>query len=540
MSCRSLLGLTLLSLLITLLNAAKPLVVDDNVYFYYAQQIAVHPLDPYGFQLQGGVPANHILAPPGLLYWWAGAMALFGQNPILWKLSLWPLVLILVLCLHAVARRYAPGAAGPLVCLIALSPAFLPGLNLMLDLPALALSLLAVLLYFRACERGSLSLALLAGLIAGLAAQTKYTGFLAPAVMLLHGGLFRKLRYAVAAVLLAGLLFTGWEAWIACRYGESHFLYALRERSEGAGGKLLLLLPLAGILGSTAPAGVLLGLTALGCSRRLFTAAVAAIVVGYLLIALVPERANVLLTDPRSGKTVLNLNSLIFGTFGLSLLVVTVAIIGRLARQENVDNAERRTDLFLILWLGLELLGYLTLTPYPAVRRVLGVFVVGALLSGRLAVRTGHAQAQRGLFRAAAVVSAVLGLLYFAIDFHHFHAEKVAVERLAEKLHRSEPRGRLWYLGNGGFEFYAERLGIRWLGYAGQLGPHDRIVVLSARSHMRVPPHPWLQGARPLRTWKIAPLFPLRTFMCYYYGRTALEHHEGSVLEVTVYQAPGG
>jgi hypothetical protein len=74
------------ALLLTGLNAFKPLAVDDTAYFY-AAHIAQSPLDPYGFEIFWGEqpePAFEVLAPPLLLYWLAGALELFGERPLLW------------------------------------------------------------------------------------------------------------------------------------------------------------------------------------------------------------------------------------------------------------------------------------------------------------------------------------------------------------------------------------------------------------------------------------------------------------------------
>ena len=54
------------AVLFTLLNAVKPLTVDDTVYYYFARQIAEHPADPYGFEIfwqDRPKPALHQVAP---------------------------------------------------------------------------------------------------------------------------------------------------------------------------------------------------------------------------------------------------------------------------------------------------------------------------------------------------------------------------------------------------------------------------------------------------------------------------------------------
>src|SRR6185503_15829631 len=144
-----------LALLLTLLNAPKPLHVDDGFFWQYARQIAVAPSDPYGFLSfldERPEPANQMLAPPVLPYWWAIGMRLFGERPLLWKLWLFPIVWLFTHSLHALLQRFAAGLEQPLLVLVVLSPVVLPALNLMLDIPALALSLCAFRLYLLASD----------------------------------------------------------------------------------------------------------------------------------------------------------------------------------------------------------------------------------------------------------------------------------------------------------------------------------------------------------------------------------------------------
>src|SRR5436309_2471505 len=87
------LSCAVLAVVFTLLNCLKPLHIDDAAYYCYARQIADAPLAPYGFEVLWGerpCPANRLLAPPVLLYWWAGGLRLFGDSPFLWKLWLLP------------------------------------------------------------------------------------------------------------------------------------------------------------------------------------------------------------------------------------------------------------------------------------------------------------------------------------------------------------------------------------------------------------------------------------------------------------------
>src|ERR1700682_5667045 len=166
-----------LALLFTLLNAFKPLCIDDTLYHYNAEQIAFHPLEPYRFRVfwnDRPEPAVRVLAPVMMTYWWAIALRLVGDHPFFWKLWLLPYALILVFSLYALLRRFARGFEMVLAWMVIFSPVFLPSFNLMLDVPVAALILWSVAVFLRAADQNSLLLATLAGLIGGIAAQTKY------------------------------------------------------------------------------------------------------------------------------------------------------------------------------------------------------------------------------------------------------------------------------------------------------------------------------------------------------------------------------
>ena len=122
-----------------------------------------------------------------------------GPEPYLWKLGLFPIALLFVWALHDLFRRFALGWEVALTWMTVLSPAFLPSFNLMLDVPALALSLASLALFLKALDNNHLPLAALAGLIAGVAMQTKYTAALAPVVMFIAALLQRRPLVWVAA-----------------------------------------------------------------------------------------------------------------------------------------------------------------------------------------------------------------------------------------------------------------------------------------------------------------------------------------------------
>lgn len=544
--------------LFTFLNALKPLHLDDTAYFYYARHIAENPLDPYGFDVfwySMPLPANWVLAPPLLPYWWAAAIRLFGQQPFLWKLWLFPFSLLFVASFHLLARRFARGLQMLLLWMTVLSPTFLPSFNLMLDVPALALSLTALAVFLRAVDRDAVGLAVMAGLLAGLALETKYTSLVLLAVLLLAGLLHDRLRLSNVALAVAVGLFVGCEGLLAARYGESHFLHHLRYPPPGSPPgmsrllvRVYLLLPLLTTLGGVAPALGLLGLAALGARPWSVLLAGGSVALGFLLIAVVPEQfanpaphsADFLpfFVHPESEWARPTLDVAIFGLLGLIVgVVLTVAAwkLGRHARQGR--SRQRAADGFLILWLVCELAGYVALSPFPAARRVMGLVVVGTLLTGRLAARTCRTPPGAGLVRFAATCSILLGLGYYGIDLHEARTEQQAAQAAASHIAAEDSGARVWYVGRWGFQFYAEAAGMQpIIPGTSAIRRGDWLVLPDRRlAQQRIRLRPEQVEVMGELTWS-DPL-PFRSRMSYYAGPVPLEHHEGPRLRVRLDRA---
>jgi hypothetical protein len=562
-----------LALLYTLFNAPKPLLIDDAAYYYYAKQIAHDPLRPYDFAMfwyQWPHPAMKVLAPPGLPTWWAIAYRLFGEQPFLWKLWLLPFSVLFVFALHALFRRFARGVEMPLVVLTVFSPTFLPSLNLMLDVPALALCLTAITLFFRAAARSSFTLALLAGLLAGLGMETKYTGFLAPCVIFLYAVLFRRLVLGITAAAVAGLFFAGWEALIYRYHGQSHFLANLGDQGDLEERLGYLLESLFMLIGAVSPALTLLGLTALGV--RAWKVALVGVVLagGYVVVALYK---GTFWLETGSGipaafamNTAYSLESVIFGGYGLFSFAVAGSVLWQLLVRDEpeevdvmlVDAAKEegfaypwwlspflRIDLFLLCWLLGETTAYFFLTPFPAVRRIMGILVVATLVVGRLASRTCNAPSRRWLLHGVTVAGVALGFLFYGVDMLDAFTSKHLAESAAAVVRQHDPNARIWYVGHWGFQFYAEQAGMKPVvptaptGWSSkppsELQAGDWLVVPEPRLNqqpIRVEP----DCTEPVEEIVVETRVPLRTVQCFYGGQAPLEHHEGPRGRVTVYR----
>jgi hypothetical protein len=554
----SIVALVVLAALYTGLNAFKPPHIDDAAYFYFAHQIAAHPLDPYGFSLlwyDEPNRANDILAPPVVPAWWALQLRVFGDSVSLGKLGLLPWAVALAAVLYELFRRFARGLEMPLTWLTVLSPALLPSLNFMLDVPALALSLAAVCLFLRACDRNSHGLAIVSGLVAGLAAETKFTGFLAPGVMLLAAATRKRWSLWPGAAAAAAQVFVAWEFLTAVLYGQSHFLNAFRN-GGGLRDRVLLIVPLFDHLGGVLPAVVLLALAALGARRRWLVAALGTCVLGFSLVATLgdpfegvgsPEGVPIQLPSGyQIAHTLFFLLGL--GSAGVIGWVLLRSFTGAGGSDEGgMADPERRDLVFLALWLVLDLAGYFMLSPFPAVRRVLGPTVVLTLLVGRYATAALVENGRRRGVGAALVVGVGLGLAFFALDLREALVQREAAKGAAAWV-REHGGGRVWYVGHWGWQLDAELSGMEPVvaeydpppGHIpfpppSRLKAGDWLVVPDDRVY-RQDVYLDTEHLREEVLLRYADGVPLRTVPCYYLGVSPLEHHAGDRLTVRVFR----
>lgn len=427
------------------MNAVKPLHVDDPFTYFVSRQIVAAPLDPFGFDIywyQWPQPAHEDLLAPVVAYWGALGLAVAGANVFAWKLWLFPFALLFTWALHRLARRFAPGLETWLVAATLFGPAFLPSFNYMQDVPAIALGLAALSLWLDAADRRSLRLALAAGLVAGLAMQTKWTQLTIPAAMLLYGVLAQRLRFAIAACAAAALVFVGWEAAMTLRYGHGMLLFQLgfpffwTPRTE-------MILPLVHLLGALLAVPALLGLAALGAPRWVVAGLGVAIAAGWSALWAWPVASTLYLLS------------------GVACVATGVALAVALLRRPAPGAwlAAHRTELFLVLWLAGEVTTYFVISYFPAVRRVLMTVLVATLLAGRAG---SLALGRRALpLRPLLALQVALGLAVWSVDLLEARAQQQVAEQSVQRIRAHDPGAAIWYVGHWGFQYYAEAAGMQ-------------------------------------------------------------------------------
>jgi hypothetical protein len=465
---------------------------------------------------------------------------LFGEQPFLWKLWLLPFSFLFAVSLGRLFRRYARGLERPLLVLTVLSPVFLPSLNLMLDVPALAIGFFALTEFLRACDRNSWRTAAWAGLLAGVAVQTKYTALLVPCVMLLAAGLYRRVGLGILAALTAMLVLAGWEWFVAVRHGESHFVFHLLHDGRWLPDVAFLPEGLLTIPGGAAPMLVLLGMLALRWPGRRIAATVGFVATTYLIVLFAPDAYTKVEWELGEGVFFVSLACGLYAVAGgvlLGILAVVVRTLLRPGRTGKRSDAGRDA-LFLTGWLLLEIAGYFVLSPFPAVRRLMGVVVVATVLLGRLASRSCRSlSARRGVW-AVSLANVLLGLLFYAADLRDAVAQKEAAETAALRLR--EAGGTVWFVGHWGFQFYAERAGMQPLiPEISELQPGDWLVVPERRFEQQRITFP-AEAVEEVSPLLIEDALPVRTVRFFYGGVMPLEHQEGPRLTVRLYRVVHG
>ncbi len=517
-----------LSLLVTVLNAIKPLYIDDTYYYYLARQIASNPLKPLGgeiFWFQWPRLATQGAIPMVLPYWFSAAVRMFGERPMLWKLWLFPFVFSFVGGVYLLVKRFSGSMKDALTCMIVLSPAFLPSWNIMLDMPALSLTIAGIAIFMVASEKRSLSLAIISGLLSGLAIQTKYTGLAAPGVILLYAFIFRRWFLGLVTAAVAALVFGSLELMVFAMHGHWQFASLMnRGFVVSRWDKALMLKSLLMTAGATNICAALLMFVGFKVHRWIVALAMVLVGGGFVWLALSP------------------IGPVLFGTFGAFLaLSILAGLVCLLLLRGHGDKPVKflgfnRDGLFLLLWLILEIAAYFFISPFGAVRRVLGVVMVTMIIA---AAFSGFWRTNRtGLILTGAVagLGIVLGLGYYVLDLHEARVQMRSVADADEWIRSSDPDARIWYTGHWGFAYYADRAGMEPIVPDNSLLRAGDWFVIPDRVERQRFAESGIPGVV-AHTISYDDDLSLQTMFCYYAGKAPLEHRSSPRLQVYICRA---
>ena len=437
-------------LILTVANVIKPIHVDDIIWVHFARHIAETPWDPFGFTMPWGygcIPAMDMWSPPVLPYWWGAGVALFGETPTFWKAWFLPFSLMFSSAAFALSRRFAP--AGPTLVgyAIVLAPTVLPAVNLMQDIPAASLVLASVALTLAGCERRSLPIALLGGVCLGLACLTKWSALSGFGVIGLATILFApSWRWWIIIPGIALAIFASWEGYLLAAYGQSNFLLGfVGQGPPDLGAKKSLAIALVTFTGTLAPFVAIASLGRLVAGRGIALCVAGIFIATLVALAILPETLSI--TNPLTGRGFRPDTPLLAGLSFLAWAGLAASLLITLLK----SRLDRRL-VFLILWLGVELIGYFVLSPFPAARRLVTPLAAMTLLAA--AALGPHAR--KDVLGVAAAVQIAIAFLFTVVDLVDSHQIKTAATRVAEAAPKD---ATLWSKGVFGFDYYIAGLG---------------------------------------------------------------------------------
>jgi hypothetical protein len=510
----------------------KPVHIDDTVVLHVAANILRDPLRPFAgefFWLEEPQPLPKVTTnPPLVSYWLAPWIALAGYREWVLHLSFAPFVALLMWGMHRLATRWLGAEwAWWAVGWLMLSPAVLPGMNLMRDVPALALLVGGLACWVEGVERRGARWLAAGALLVGLAGLAKYTALIGVLLVALYT-LQRRAYGALGWLTLALVPIAGWSALNLWADGEVHLVYLWQERRGSAplGAKLL-----PGVVGLGASTLLWLGVrrrfkAALGDGWRwkvALLALAAAGVVGWYHLQFAGQP--------------MYLQSLLWLVAGVIVLGLAVGVgwfkdsppslrfpplregnqagagsptlrEGNPAGENAVPPASRgnlkegvstsqHITLFLRLWLLIALAAAVWGVPFQAMRHLLYALPPLILILTPWVGRNAPLLIAQG----------VLCLAVIAADYDYAVCYKRGAAAYAEQFAGE----RVWYAGSWGWMFYAEQHGFRKLLPDGKGLQRGDIVIIPERVYKGKMPPDLHKHLILLDETPCYPLMPLRT-----------------------------
>jgi hypothetical protein len=517
---------------IALFALIKPVHIDDTVVLHVAANILRDPLRPFAgefFWLEEPQPLAKVTTnPPLVSYWLAPWIALAGYREWVLHLSFAPFVALLMWGMHRLATRWLGAEwAWWAVGWLMLSPAVLPGMNLMRDVPALALLVGGLACWVEGVERRGARWLAAGALLVGLAGLAKYTALIGVLLVALYT-LQQRAYGALGWLTLALVPIAGWSALNLWADGEVHLVYLWQERRGSAplGAKLL-----PGVVGLGASTLLWLGVrrrfkAALGDGWRwkvALLALAAAGVVGWYHLQFAGQP--------------MYLQSLLWLVAGVIVLGLAVGVgwfkdsppslrfpplregnpegagshtlrEGNPAGENAVPPASRgnlkegvptsqHITLFLRLWLLIALAAAVWGVPFQAMRHLLYALPPLILILTPWVGRNAPLLIAQG----------VLCLAVIAADYDYAVRYKRGAAAYAEQFAGE----RVWYAGSWGWMFYAEQHGFRKLLPDGKGLQRGDIVIIPERVYKGKMPPDLHKHLILLDETPCYPLMPLRT-----------------------------
>jgi 4-amino-4-deoxy-L-arabinose transferase-like glycosyltransferase len=432
---------------------AKPFNMDDPLYIWAAQQIQLHPGNPYGFNVNWyGITQTMWSAtqnPPLFSYYLAAAATLFGWDEVVLHFACLLPTLAVVLGTYRLAKDIC---RWPM--LAALATLFAPGFlisstTVMSDVPMLGLWVWAVIFWLDGVKQVNFWKLFVAGLLTGFAVLTKYNAICLIPLLAACGWLEKRTVGRWVFFLLIPVLLLVANEWFTFRlYGHPHFLnsnqYAKAAMATYGVPKFFKTLNTLTFIGGCS-AAALFFTPFVWRKKALAWLALAALALTILAVAGGMMAKNYSWITGNAGLYV-EIQIFLWAFAGLSLLGMACADVWR-----NRDAASG----LLALWiLGIFVFaacvywtvnGRVVLPLVPAA----GILIARRLGQTNLTLTPG--------IKLSLLLTAVLSLLAAQVDFEQARVARRSAEQMSVKY--ANATGKVWFEGHWGFQYYMQSCG---------------------------------------------------------------------------------
>jgi len=435
--------LVLLSLICASFNLTKPVHIDDTAHLLIARKILEDPLHPMSGELNlasnTALPISSINQPFLFFYLQALVMLFFGQSELAQHLLMALITSIAIGFFYRLARLLVPKHALFLTALFVLGPVFIPGQNLMTDVPVVTLWLIFFWAVFSVSDGGPTVKYWIGSAAIGAACLVKYTSLILLPIFLFVIVLRRQWR-ALWTLSVPVVALVGWSFFNYFDYGHVHIL---NRSLESFGITMIILKAVEWFVGvgAIAPFSVIF-LSRENIRRPLWIAAV----------CLFAGEAMFLVSYGYYKSFYLAAWWALFfinGIFTISLVNISL-----MRGRKGNDKIKVERNLILFLWLAGAFTFIVLFAPFMAIRHIM-LAVPGILLL--LGYNFEHSiECRQGIF--GLILTATLGILIALSDYSY-----AAIYRdYAPKIVKELPFGAtIWYTRYRSWQWYADLAGMR-------------------------------------------------------------------------------
>lgn len=439
--------LSALVLLAAAANLFKAVHIDDTAYLEMALGILQSPLRPMSVSLNWvhfAEPAwVNLNQPPLFFYVLAGVMAVFGRSELVAHALMAVISAVAIVLFYGVARRTAQRRPLFLTALFALGPAFLPGQNVMTDVPLLVAWLVCFnALLAAGLRKGFARQYAVAAVAIAAACLIKYVSLaLLPvfALVVIHRRHWRSLWLLAIPLAVLG----GWSLWNYLEYGAVHMLDRPTTLQAARIGTRALEW-LAGV-GVAAPFGVVFW-SQRSWGRRLRVPACA-----------LPVAAGWVVFELARSEPCPPFGAILWGISVCIGLMSVLFVLGGLlvGRAHDEPDTTRDATLVVTWWLLAAFGSIVALALFMAMRHILLALPPLLLLCGMFGEQVFS---RRSAALVAAVATAGFGIAMAASDYAYADVYRRWAPRIAAT---ATPGHAMWAVGHWGWQWYAGKAGMQ-------------------------------------------------------------------------------